>query len=60
MATAKEKAAKAKAKAEAKAAKVEAETATSKVKAPKEKPTFVCEKCGSVSEEKGCVCCNRH
>lgn len=29
-------------------------------KKEKAKSTYVCDKCGSVSEEKNCVCCNRH
>lgn len=33
---------------------------TEKKKEVKAKPVYVCKKCGSVSEEKNCVCCNRH
>lgn len=31
-----------------------------KEKKVKTNPVYVCEKCGSVSEENSCVCCNRH
>ena len=29
-------------------------------KAVKVNPVYVCDKCGSISEQKNCVCCNRH
>jgi len=34
--------------------------AKKKEKEVKANPVYVCPKCGSVSEEKTCVCCNRH